>query len=153
MEDNTLKNFILVAINDSVNSRAVLDYLINMSLCPEDTYLTLLHVFRKPTSGEELMGERFMKELPIRYEKVLNDAKERLISGGFRPDYIDIKLVTEPYQTVADGIIDQFKKGKFTLVVIGRKRMSKAEEFVLGDPSVKLIRALEGTGILVVKTL
>ncbi len=36
------------------------------------------------------------------------------------------------------------------MVVIGRKRMSKAEEFVMGDVSVKLVRALEGAAVLVV---
>ena len=38
------------------------------------------------------------------------------------------------------------------MVVIGRKRMSKAEEFVMGDPSIKLIRALQGASILVIKS-
>ncbi len=38
------------------------------------------------------------------------------------------------------------------MVVIGRKRMSKAEEFVLGDPSIKLVRVLEGAAVLVVKS-
>jgi hypothetical protein len=36
------------------------------------------------------------------------------------------------------------------MVVIGRKRMSKAEEFVMGDISIKLIRALENAAVLVV---
>jgi hypothetical protein len=38
------------------------------------------------------------------------------------------------------------------MVVIGRKKMSKAEEFVMGDISVRLIRALEGVSVLVVKS-
>ena len=37
------------------------------------------------------------------------------------------------------------------MVIIGRKRMSKAEEFVLGDISIKLVRALEGVAIVIVK--
>ena len=36
------------------------------------------------------------------------------------------------------------------VVLIGRKRMSKAEEFVMGDISVKLVRALENAAVLVV---
>jgi hypothetical protein len=38
------------------------------------------------------------------------------------------------------------------MVVIGRKDMSKAEEFVMGDASVKLIRELQGTAVLVIKS-
>jgi hypothetical protein len=37
-------------------------------------------------------------------------------------------------------------------LIIGRKKMSKSEEFVLGDISIKLIRALGKTAILVVKS-
>jgi nucleotide-binding universal stress UspA family protein len=62
-----------------------------------------------------------------------------------------VKIVPTPYPTVADGLIDQFVKGDFNMVVIGRKKKSKAEEFVLGDTSIRLVRTLEGTAILVVK--
>ena len=72
--------------------------------------------------------------------------------GEFNAEKIETKMVTEPYATVADGIIDQCKKRAYDIVVIGRKRMSKAQEFVLGDVSVKLVRALEGTAVLVVKS-
>ena len=74
-----------------------------------------------------------------------------MVEKGFNPDNIEVKLVDEDYLTIADGIIDQFKKGDFNMVVIGRKRMSKAEEFVMGDISIKLVRSLEGAAVLVVK--
>jgi nucleotide-binding universal stress UspA family protein len=60
-------------------------------------------------------------------------------------------VVEGPYPTVTDGIIDQFNKGNFDMVILGRKHMTKAEEFVLGDISIKLIRSLEKAAILVVK--
>ena len=82
---------------------------------------------------------------------MLADAKKKLVDSGFLPDHTEVSLVTESYATVADGIIDQFRKGDYQMVVIGRKRMSKAEEFVLGDASIKLVRALEGTAVMVVK--
>ncbi len=146
-----MKSSILVAVNDSMSSNATIDYLINMALRPEDVHITLSHVFIKPSAGDELMGEKFMKEQPKRLLKVLEDTKQRLVEGGYTPDNITIELLSEHFDTVADGIISTFKKGEFNMVVIGRKRMSKAEEFVLGDPSIKLVRALEGTAILVVK--
>ncbi len=98
------------------------------------------------------MGKKFTQALPTRYSLLLDKASETLIENGFDPNHIKIQMVTEPYQTIADGIIDQFKKGDYDMVVIGRKRMSKAEEFVLGDVSVRLVRALEGAAVLVVKS-
>ncbi len=38
---------------------AVVDFLINLTLCFEDIKIILLHVFRKPSEGEELMGKIF----------------------------------------------------------------------------------------------
>ncbi|GAB6095469.1 hypothetical protein JCM14469_17210 [Desulfatiferula olefinivorans] len=144
-------NTILVALNDSMSSRGVLDYLIRLSLCPDDLRVILLHVFRKPSGGEELMGKKYMNQQPAKYKKILEDAKNELVEKGLFPENIEIHLVTEPYPTIADGIIDQAQQLKPTMVMIGRKRMSKAEEFVLGDVSIKLVRALEGMAVLVVK--
>jgi nucleotide-binding universal stress UspA family protein len=98
------------------------------------------------------MGKQYSNELRERMLKALQRAKDKLIEGGFQVDKIQIEMVTEPYPTIAEGIIDQCQKRNIDIVVIGRKRMSKAEEFVLGDVSVKLIRALEGVAVLVIKS-
>ena len=145
-------NSILVALNDSISSRDVIDYLINISLCPEDCSIYLVHFFRKTPASLDLMGKKITAEMPSRMLTVLQRARERLIEHGFDPDKIKTDLVTDVYPTVSDGIIDKYSKGDYDLVVIGRKKMSKAEEFVMGDISIKLIRALEGSAILVVKS-
>lgn len=146
-----MDNTVLIALNDSMSSRNILDYLIKLYLCPDDLKIILLHVFRKPSGGEELMGRKYMDQEPCKYMGILDDAKGKLIEQGFFPEHIETLLVTEPYPTVADGIIDLARKLRPTMVMIGRKRMSKAEEFVLGDVSTKLVRALEGMAVLVVK--
>ena len=145
-------NSILLAVNDSISSRAAIDYVAGLALCPEDLEITLLHVFRKHSVSEELMGKQFIEEMPSRLTAVLEKARDKLVESGFNGEKIKIVLTLEPYPTVTDGIIDQFRKGDFDMVVIGRKRMSKAEEFVLGDVSIKLVRALERAAVLVVKS-
>lgn len=147
-----MTKYILVAFNDSVSSRAVVDFLANLSVCTDDFYITLLHIFRKPSASEELMGKRFTKEEQIRLRGVLEGAKGRLVEKGFNPSNIEIEMVLDPYPTLADGIIEQCKKRNVDMVVIGRKRMSKAEEFVMGDVGVKLVRALPREAVLVVKS-
>ncbi|MBU0995754.1 MAG: universal stress protein [Proteobacteria bacterium] len=141
----------MIALNDSLSSRAVIDYICNLSLRPEDVRFTLLHIYREPSSGEELMGQKYMRKLPLKYLSMLSSVKEKLVQAGFLKDNIEVALITDPYATVADGIIDQFKKKDYSMVVVGRKRMSKAEEFVMGDASIKLVRALERTAVMVVK--
>ena len=146
-----MKKPVLIALSDSMSSKAVLDYLSDLPLCTEEFRIVLLHVFRKPSGGEELMGKKYMMERPAKYEAILEAAKETFIEKGVHPDDIEIRLVLEPYPTIADGIIDQVRKINPAMVVIGRKRMSKAEEFVLGDISIKLVRAVDRTAVLIVK--
>lgn len=146
-----MKNTILAAVSDSPSSWAVIEFLGNLSLCPEQVEITLLNVLRKPTSGEELMGKKFIEEQPERYHKTLEKAKNRLVEKGFLEESIKIEVISHPFPTIADGVIDYFSKHHFNMVLIGRKKMSKAEEFVLGDVSVKLVRALDSTAVVVVK--
>lgn len=143
---------ILVPLNDSVSSRGLVNFLIDMSICP-DSEITFVHIFRKPSSGEELMGKKFMGELPVRMQDMLENARQRLVDEkGFDSGNIRTELVQEPYPTITEGIIDYYDQGDFDMLMIGRKKMSKQEEFVLGDISIKLIRALGKTAVLVVKT-
>ena len=144
---------ILVAVKDSGSSRAVLEYLSRLPLEPEKVTLTLLHVFRKPSTSEEFMGDKYFEEEVSRLEDDLKEGRDQLVEAGFQADSVDIRVSNELYPTVTEGILDQFNEGGYDLVVIGRREKSKSEEFVMGDVGVKLIRSLEGAaGILVVKS-
>jgi len=129
----------------------VVDFLCHLPLSRDRLDITLLHVFRKPSAGEKLMGEEYIREAPARLKSVLEKAKNRLVENGFDPDRISIRLITDEYTTITDGIIDQYRKKTFDMVVIGRRKKSKSEEFVLGDISVNLVRALEKAAVMVVK--
>ena len=147
-----MSNSILICITDSVSSQAALDFFCSMAMCPDECHITLLHLFRKASASEDLMGRKFIEQQPARYQAILKNAKDHLTENGYNPGLIDTLLIIEPYPTIADGILDVCGKNHFDMIVLGRKRMSKAEEFVMGDVSIKLVRALEQTAILVVKT-
>ena len=147
-----MNNTILFSWNDSISSRSALDYLIELPICPETMQVTLLHVFRKESASEELMGKTFTEKEKRRLLDLLQKSKENLVECGFKPENVHIEMTTETYPTIADGIIAHFQKKKYDMVIIGRKRMSKAEEFVMGDVSIKLVRALQNVAIMVVKT-
>jgi len=143
---------VLVALNDSMSSKTIIDFIINLPLCPEALHICLLHIFRRSSASEELMGKKFTAEQPDRMITMLQEAKDTLIKNGFLQDKVEIEIAQHEYPNETDGIIDQHKKKKYDMVVIGRKSMSKAEEFVMGDISIKLIRQLEGVAVLVVKS-
>jgi nucleotide-binding universal stress UspA family protein len=146
-----VKYCILMAFNDSSSSSAALDYMKGLCCNPEECTVTLLHIFRKPTGSEEMMGKKYMRGAPERTRQAMEKARRKLLEAGFRPENITVELIEKSYATEAEGIIDHFHRHTYNLVVIGRKRMSKAEEFLVGDTSIRLVRALEGTAVLVVK--
>lgn len=145
---------ILIPLRDSGSSELITNYLSSMPLCTENVHITLLHIFRKASAEEELMGKGFTEEELSKFRRILERAKDDLVDIGFLPENIDIRISSDLYPTVTDGIIDQFNKSekKLDVVIIRRRKMSKAEEFLVGDVSVKLVRALEGTSVLVLKT-
>lgn len=146
-----MSNSILVPLSDSLTSHSVLRYLTHMPICIEDTDITLLNVYKEPAVSEDLMGKSFVEKQESRMIKFLDDAKDKLVEAGFNPERIHVVLLKDHYPTVTDGIVAEFNRGSYDMVVIGRRHMSKAEEFVLGDISIKLVRILENTAILIVK--
>ena len=111
---------ILIALSDSMSSKAVLEYVLAMAWCPESVQVTLLHVFRKQSGGEELMGHKYMKKQPARYMEILEQARDRFTEKGVPPKNITLKMVTEPYDTIADGIIDQARTWNCDWLVLSR---------------------------------
>ncbi len=147
-----MKKRILVALSDSVTSQSVLDHMIEMNYYRDECQITLLHVFRKPAAQESLMGKKFTSEQEPRIMQILEKARKKLVDTGFDDNSIEIKLLIEQFPTVTDGIVHQFQQDDYQIVLIGRKHKSKSEEFVLGDISIKLVRILKNTAVVVVKT-
>jgi len=147
-----VKKKILAALKDSKSSKAITDCLAELPFQRDNLEITLLHVFRKPGSSEQLMGAAFVNEEPVRLRAVLEEAKEKLVRAGFGTERIRIELLSEFYPTITDGILTRCAQEKFDMVLIGRRKKSKSEEFVMGDVSVRLVRNLEKTAVLVIKS-
>ena len=142
---------ILIALKNSKTSKAAVRFVAGLPLSPDNVAITLLHIFRKPLPNESIMQEEYAKREPTT-EAFLQDAREQLIEKRFSSCNVQLEIVTGQYETITDAIIEQCKRHKYDMVVIGRGNMSKAEEFVMGDISIKLVRTLEGTGVLVVRS-
>lgn len=143
---------VLIAMKDAASARTLTSYFCSLPLAYDQLSITLLHVFRQPSASELLMGTEFAEATVKRIRSDLETAAERIRGCGVPRERIHIHVENRPYPTVAEGVIAHVARGGFDLVVIGRRTKSKSEEFVLGDASVKLVRALSDCAVLVVKT-
>jgi nucleotide-binding universal stress UspA family protein len=146
-----MKTSILVVLNEAPCSKLAVEFLAQCPLNHSEVQVTLLHVFREPTGSEAMMGRKFLRGQKEKVEEEISTARQRLIEAGYPPDNIHALIETQPYPTVADGIIAEVDEGEYNIVVMARKKMSKSEEFVLGDASIKVIRAVEKATVVVVK--
>lgn len=146
-----MKKTILVVLNEMPCSQLAVEFLSQVPLRFSEVHITLMHVLRKPDGSEEMMGKSYMLAQQKKIEMTMDSSRRQLIEVGYSPENIHLHLVSDPYPTVADGIIAEVEKGDYDMVVIGRKKMSKSEEFVMGDASIKVIRALDRATVVVVK--
>ena len=131
-------------------------------LAGSNTEVTLLHVARSinifqikdegsfSSQEEESLEEKWSEEERVEMGPVFDEARTRLINGGFDPNRITTKFI-RGVSSRAGAIVEQAKLGGYGTIVVGRRGISKIEEFVMGRVSNKVIHlAKKGMAVWVI---
>ena len=143
---------ILVAIDGSKNSLAALNYINALGQhCPH-LHLVLFHVlppvppvykegiFKDPVAQKYLLQWKEKHREAI--EQVLRKSKDKLLRWGWEDPQVQIKSQEERVGLARD-ILFEARNGLYDAVVVGRRGLTKVEEFFLGGVSS---RVLQGAG-------
>ncbi len=139
-----MENRVLIAIDLSENSLKAVDYVGRVLSCHQDTRITLLNVIKEPSS--DLVpdaGERHRQVEELRAEtlKRMEEAAGRLIALGMPEQSVRLKVqVCSMPVSVTDLILKEVREGGYSTVVVGRRGVSKREEFLFGSVSSKVVR-------------
>lgn len=145
---------ILVAIDGSRNSLAALDYIHHLGRHCPDLQLVLFHVlppvppvykeaiFQDPVAQKYLL--QWKKKHQEAIEQVLTQSKNKLLRWGWADAQVRIKA-QEKRIGLARDILFEAHNGLYDAVVVGRRGLSKVQEFFLGSVSGKV---LQGAGEL-----
>jgi nucleotide-binding universal stress UspA family protein len=148
----TMNKKILVAIDGSRNSLAALDYVHSLGRQCPNLQLVLFHVlppvppvykeaiFKDPIAQKYLLQWREKHRETI--ERVLKKSKDKLLHWGWEEAQVRIKA-QEKRVGLARDILFEAQKGLYDALVVGRRGLSKVEEFFLGSVSGKV---LQGAG-------
>ncbi len=90
-----------------------------------------------------------LKESAKLLEPSFDKARGLLLSGGIDSGRIDQKIVSG-VNSIANAIIDEAEKGKFDTIVLGRRGLSRVEEFVMGRVSNKVVHMAKKKTVWVV---
>ncbi len=73
--------------------------------------------------------------------RALDQARDILLAGGVAPENLETKvLVADKRTRVSDVLLREISEGGYHTVVLGKRELTKAQEFLFGSVSVRLLR-------------
>jgi nucleotide-binding universal stress UspA family protein len=155
-----IQNKLLILVDGSERTLQTVNYVKDFMPVDENTQIVLFHVYSgMPEEYRELAQEptcvtvvdqlkNWETQEKGKIRACLEQAKNRLISGGFLEQSIEIKF-HRLEKGVARDIIDEARNG-YTAVVMRRRGMGALKNIILGSVAVKLLQALTFIPILIV---
>lgn len=138
---------ILVALDTSEEGMGTVDYVGTM-VDGTDWGITLFHVIRGldfvlPETGE------ILQDIEGAVKALLEQAVGRLEKAGLRPDQISTKTA-RGVASRAKAIVEEGKNGGYGTIVVGRRGLSRVEEFFMGSVSSKVMQLAQEMAVWVV---
>jgi nucleotide-binding universal stress UspA family protein len=145
---------ILIAVDNSENARRAVQYVADLLRGLPWFRVTLLTIISEPpedyfTSKEE--HQQWITEQKAAADKMLEEQKRILIQAGFQENAVDVKRAMLFCPSIADCILKEQKMLQSDTLVIGRRGISKKEEFMFGSTSNKLLHSTKNCSIWVIE--
>ena len=146
-------NSILIAMDSSECSMQAIDFSGEL-MGGLDFNITLLHAIRGagaliPRAGNLSLSREDIQAQKDDIHAVFDQARHRLINFGFKPENITRKIIAD-VSSRAKAIVQEAKKNRHTTIVVGRRGLSKVQEFFMGSVSNKVIQLSEEQAVWVV---
>ncbi len=135
---------LLIAIDGSPSSMRAVDFVAENA--GKDNYsIGLIHVIRGfgslvPDNPEFLMPAENVELAHNEMMELFADVKEKLIKAGFDENKISERIITGVYSR-AGAIVEEAEAGGYGTIVIGRKGLSRVQEFFMGRVCNKVIHS------------
>ena len=134
---------ILVAVDEGETSLRALRYVARMTTSMTEVSICLLHIYPEPPPDFYPNGgvlEVYRAEKVKRAEMILAQSERVLIEAGIQPGVIHRAIHPAVGRTISQMVLDVQREGDFGTVVVGKRGVSKAEEFLFGSISKALAR-------------
>lgn len=146
---------ILISVDASENAVRAVDYAAQLLGGAPGVRVTLLYVERAPGRDSFDSEEAWLGQCRIEHDRVfdfLKAARARLTAAGIPDGSIHERTVlcsAEP--SIAQTILDVQQEGGFGTLVVGRRGLTKGEEFLFGSVSTRLVHNAKNCAVWVVQ--
>lgn len=139
-----MENKVLIAVDLSENSLKAVDYVGRVLSCHADTRVTLMNVIKEPSSDivpDSEERSRQVETLRAETLTMMEQAAGRLFAFGMPEKSVQLKIqVCKLPVSITELILHELREGEYSTVVVGRRGLSKREEFLFGSVSSKVVR-------------
>ena len=149
-----VERHIMIAVDSSDNARRAVLFVGDFFGCYKGFQVTLLHIILEPEATffkDEAAREKWLAEKTDEAEKIMEEYRHILLDAGFPEDKVNVRIDTMSGTSVADCIIAEQEIMKCCTIVIGRRGISKKEEFIFGSTSNKIIHEAKKCAVLVIE--
>ncbi|MCK5339661.1 MAG: universal stress protein [Desulfobulbaceae bacterium] len=147
-------NKILTTVDDSETSIRALQYVGKVTGSTKNPEITLLHIYPEPPPYYYLEGHSlpaYKEEKEALAEKIFKKAVDLLETYHIPQKNIStLCRMTPQGETISDAILDVRKEGDFGTIVVGKRGVSKAEEFLFGSISNAVTRKCDKFAVWVI---
>lgn len=84
--------------------------------------------------------------------KILERYRKILVQSGFKQNKVQVKVDVREFFSLAECILDEQKSLDCCTVVVGRRGISKKEEFIFGSTSSKILHSGKNCAVWVIES-
>jgi nucleotide-binding universal stress UspA family protein len=141
-EEAPLNKNILIAVDDSENSRRAVRYVGYLLGNMEGIHITLLHVIPEPEEDyfpEDEQKKQWLTKYREKLDSILEEYSQMLVADGFKKDALEKRLTLRYCPSMAECILAERDERLYGTIVVGRQGLSRKEEFLFGSISSKIV--------------
>ena len=144
---------VLIAVDDTPTSENALKYTADIIGKLEATRICLLHIYPEPPPGYYSSGkslDEYRQEKEAGAAAFIQRATDILLQSGINPQSIITMFHMADHATISQAILDIQTEGGYGTVIVGKRGVSKAEEFLFGSISSALVHNSKDCAVWVV---
>ena len=145
---------ILIAVDESENAERAVRYVAAFLGNIPGFHVTLLNIVMEPSEdyvNTKEERQEWIEEQRAKAEDMVDKYRMMLLQAGFEKNKIAATVDIKSCLSIAQCILDAQDQLQCSTVVIGRRGISKKEEFIFGSTSNKILHIAKNCSVWVIE--
>lgn len=145
---------VLIALDETDNAKRALLYAADFLGGVPGFRVTLLFIVPEPPDDffdSEKDRQCWINDQRKKACELLDKYRHILIQSGFAEDKVNVLVDVKKCPSLAECILEEQRKLKCCTVVVGRRGISKKEEFIFGSTSSRLLHSGKNCAVWVIE--